>query len=221
METEKRTNIKRGRKPYQPEQVNHETRDIIIQIARRLFAEKGYDGCGVAEIAKQAGVNKALVFYYFGNKEGVLKEVLNFAANEAIERRNTFFKMGQPFTKELLNEYYREVLEAMQSKRQVIKILLSEALKDKDSNAFLFEFLEKAKGNMSQKFKEIGLQLKDQQKLETTQFFFDAMALFTFVALEEKWCAYKNFDREMVKKDFLDVFNSGYLDYFYHEYFKK
>jgi TetR/AcrR family transcriptional regulator len=41
----------------------------ILCAARSLFAEKGFDGTSTREIAARAGVNKRLVFYYFGSKE--------------------------------------------------------------------------------------------------------------------------------------------------------
>ena len=45
------------------------TRNIILAAARSLFAEKGFEGTSTQEIADRAGVNKRLVFYYFGSKE--------------------------------------------------------------------------------------------------------------------------------------------------------
>jgi len=44
-------------------------RASILAAARSLFSEKGFEGASTQEIADLAGVNKRLVFYYFGNKE--------------------------------------------------------------------------------------------------------------------------------------------------------
>lgn len=46
-----------------------------MQSAERLFAERGFDGVSVRNIANDAKVNSALVRYYFGSKEGLLAEV--------------------------------------------------------------------------------------------------------------------------------------------------
>lgn len=48
-----------------------ETREAILASARELFAEKGYDGASLRAIARDAGVDPALVHHFFGNKEGV------------------------------------------------------------------------------------------------------------------------------------------------------
>lgn len=45
------------------------TEEIIIEAARDVFIEKGYDGARMAEIAAKAGINKALLHYYYRTKE--------------------------------------------------------------------------------------------------------------------------------------------------------
>lgn len=52
------------------------TRAAILQSARRAFARAGYDGAGVREIAKDAGVTAMLINRYFGSKEQLFGEVL-------------------------------------------------------------------------------------------------------------------------------------------------
>ncbi|GLZ15235.1 TetR family transcriptional regulator [Actinomadura sp. NBRC 104425] len=55
-----------------------ETRDQILDAARALFAEKGYDATSLRSIARAAGVDPALVHHYFGNKEGVFTAAMRF-----------------------------------------------------------------------------------------------------------------------------------------------
>ncbi|MEU3503045.1 TetR family transcriptional regulator [Streptomyces hundungensis] len=52
------------------------TRRRLLNAARDLFAERGYEGATVREIAERAGVNQALLFRYFGSKQGLLTEVV-------------------------------------------------------------------------------------------------------------------------------------------------
>jgi len=61
------------------------TREAILASARRAFAQAGYDGAGVREIAAGAGVTAMLVNRYFGSKEQLFAEVLAAtAANPTI-----------------------------------------------------------------------------------------------------------------------------------------
>lgn len=48
----------------------------ILQVAERLFAEEGFDGTSVRDIAKQANINVAMISYYFGSKEKMLEALV-------------------------------------------------------------------------------------------------------------------------------------------------
>ncbi|AZQ62270.1 TetR/AcrR family transcriptional regulator [Flammeovirga pectinis] len=52
-----------------------ESKDKILEVATEIFQLKGKSGARMQEIADAAGVNKALVHYYFKNKEGLFQEV--------------------------------------------------------------------------------------------------------------------------------------------------
>jgi len=58
----------------------------ILGVATRLFAEKGYGGASVREIAERAGVAKPTIYYYFKSKEGLLEEVLDAAFSPLLAR---------------------------------------------------------------------------------------------------------------------------------------
>lgn len=60
----------------QNEQMRAESRKKILAIARRLFAQQGFDGCNVSDIAREAGMSQGNIYWYFPSKEAVLKAVL-------------------------------------------------------------------------------------------------------------------------------------------------
>jgi AcrR family transcriptional regulator len=53
-----------GRRPGQGE-----TREVIVDAARRLFSERGYDGTTMRLVAATAHVDAALIYHYFGSKQ--------------------------------------------------------------------------------------------------------------------------------------------------------
>ncbi|MCP2348321.1 TetR/AcrR family transcriptional regulator [Nonomuraea roseoviolacea] len=54
-----------------------ERREQLIRISRTLFAEKGFDGTSIEEIAATAQVSKPVVYEHFGGKEGVYAVVVD------------------------------------------------------------------------------------------------------------------------------------------------
>ena len=53
-------------------------------VAEKLFAASGYNGTSVRDIAAKAKVNVSMISYYFGSKENLMEEGLNFA-NHIVE----------------------------------------------------------------------------------------------------------------------------------------
>jgi AcrR family transcriptional regulator len=60
------------------------TEKAILDSARRVFTRKGYAATRMDEIAKEAGINRALLHYYFRSKERMFEKVF-------IERISQFF----------------------------------------------------------------------------------------------------------------------------------
>ena len=53
-----------------------DNRELLLDAALDLFYAKGYDAVGVQEIVDRAGVTKPTLYYYFGSKIGLLKNLL-------------------------------------------------------------------------------------------------------------------------------------------------
>jgi len=64
------------------------TRDKILRTAQQIFIEKGKDGARMQEIADRAGVNKAMLFYYFNNKDFLYLEVLRSIIRRLFQKVN-------------------------------------------------------------------------------------------------------------------------------------
>src|SRR6056297_1260156 len=58
------------------------TKRKILDSAKKIFACKGFDGASVEEIANDAGVKKALIFYYFPTKDSLFLEAWTEGINE-------------------------------------------------------------------------------------------------------------------------------------------
>lgn len=96
----------------------------VVGAASDEFARRGFEGARVDQIARRAGVNKQLVFYYYGSKRGLFQAVVGRAAAE-LERALTELAIspGRPL------ERIRRALEAQfdyLARRPELVALLSE-----------------------------------------------------------------------------------------------
>ncbi len=65
------------RKTPRPRMTASQRREQLIAVSRGLFAEKGFEGTSVEEIATRAEVSKPVVYEHFGGKEGVYAVVVD------------------------------------------------------------------------------------------------------------------------------------------------
>jgi len=78
-----------------------ERREQLLDVGRALFAERGYDGTSVEEVALRAGVSKPVVYDHFGGKEGLYAVVVD----REVQRLLT------SFTAALTGDHPRQLLE--------------------------------------------------------------------------------------------------------------
>jgi AcrR family transcriptional regulator len=69
---------RRGRRPGRPD-----TRQTILEVARRRFLADGYAAVTMRSVAAEAGVDAALVSYFFGSKQGLVGAALALSVNPA------------------------------------------------------------------------------------------------------------------------------------------
>jgi len=65
------------KKPTRSRMTAAERREQLIEIARTVFSERGFDGASVEEIAARAEVSKPVVYEHFGGKEGLYAVVVD------------------------------------------------------------------------------------------------------------------------------------------------
>jgi AcrR family transcriptional regulator len=66
-----------GRHRNDPNAHNPQMRNTLLRSATELFNQKGYAATTVREIVAAAGVTKPVLYYYFGNKEGIFLELVS------------------------------------------------------------------------------------------------------------------------------------------------
>ncbi len=73
-----------------------ERREQLLQVGRKVFAEKGYEAASIEEIAQRADVSKPIVYDHFGGKEGIYAVVVDREVRNLLERITTALDADHP-----------------------------------------------------------------------------------------------------------------------------
>ena len=190
-----------------------ETKEKILRVAEKLFAEKGFDGTSVDSIAKTAGVNKALIYYHFKDKSSLVAALAEKIVAELDGYlRGVFENSMSQDSKASLKDKIEEEIAFMGEHRGILSVLLMESLKASDNSRFLFQGAEylircelrSREGRSLEK-------LKQKQQYLVHEFFTGFIPVLVFVSLRQKWCEYFQCDESALLKHFIDAFERTHL----------
>ncbi len=78
-----------------------EPENKILEAAKKVFIQKGFDGATMQEIADVAGINKALLHYYFRKKEILFKTIFQQAFSEFVPNIQEVISSDKPLRKKI------------------------------------------------------------------------------------------------------------------------
>jgi AcrR family transcriptional regulator len=78
------------------------TEVLILEAAREVFIHKGFMGARMQEIANKAGINKALLHYYFRSKDQLFEAVFNQALYTFFPVVKNILEMEKPFREKIM-----------------------------------------------------------------------------------------------------------------------
>jgi len=94
------------------------TKEQIMNVAERLFAERGFAGTTLRNVVGEAGVNLAAVHYHFGSKEELFRSVVARFARPLTERELALLKQlraetGSPSVEAILTAMFKPCFEIL------------------------------------------------------------------------------------------------------------
>lgn len=110
----------------------------ILHAAEILFAEHGYDGTSVRDIAKSANINIAMISYYFGSKEKLLEALIVYRISDMrLQMENLYREDLTPLEKiDRLIELYIKRINANKGMYQIIHFEISSGKRIINCEAF-------------------------------------------------------------------------------------
>ena len=192
------------------------SRERILKVAEQMFSEEGFDRARVGLIASKAGVNKALIYYYFKSKEGMLERIVEQiidegrALQEAVLEEMGAVSADEPLPEGVFKKALAKTLELMERRKDVLNIVFMQALKKHDLKNPLFRYFD-ATLRMPLLPGERAGRPADRVALSIQTFYLGFLPLLCFVLLNEKWCQHYQVPVAEAR--------SGFLDRFYHEFY--
>ncbi len=104
----------------------------IIETSERLFAQKGFDATSVRDIAEEAGINVAMISYYFGSKEKLMEAVFEAKIGKVQMRVEALLKDESLLPFEKMYTLIDEHIERVMHSQHFYRIMISEQLTNKN-----------------------------------------------------------------------------------------
>lgn len=131
----------------------------IIETAERLFAQRGFDGTSVRDIAEEAAINVAMISYYFGSKEKLMEAIFEVKIGRVQMRVEELLKDEVLTPIEKIYILVDEHIERVVKSQQFYRIMICEQASNK--NAAIMEKVKKLKVKNAELITEL---IKEGQK---------------------------------------------------------
>lgn len=137
-----------------------ERREQLIGIGRSLFADNGFEGTTVEEIAAKAGVSKPVVYEHFGGKEGLYAVVVDREIRTLLDGITTALTTPATSSKGLIELAALALLDYVESSTDGFRILVRDSPTGQSTGSFaslISDVASQVEHLLGAKFKEAGL----------------------------------------------------------------
>jgi len=125
----------KGKRHTRARMTSAERREQLIDIARSLFAERGFEGTAIEEIASRAEVSKPIVYEHFGGKEGLYAVVVDREVLQLLSMMRSSLTAGNP--RDLLEQAAFALLDYIEESADGFRILVRDSPIGSESGSFV------------------------------------------------------------------------------------
>lgn len=112
-----------------------ERREQLIDIARAVFAERGFEGASIEEIAARAEVSKPIIYEHFGGKEGLYAVVVDREVRQLLSMMRSSLTAGHP--RDLLEQAAFALLDYIEQSSDGFRILVRDSPIGSETGSFV------------------------------------------------------------------------------------
>ncbi|WP_413285258.1 TetR/AcrR family transcriptional regulator [Vibrio sp. MA40-2] len=161
-----------------------QAREKLIFHARELYMTMPYDKVSTRLVAERAGVNIAMIRYYFGNKQGLFETMIRETMQPISQQMKMFVKRAnQESLVDLMRAYYQTMINTPEFPRLIVQIMnMSESdMQRKLLEKIFREVTKPAQEMMFEKLLESGV-LRENLDPKLCRMTFMSMMVFPFIA---------------------------------------
>lgn len=198
------------------ETIQADTKNRILDVAERLFAEKGFDSTGIDQISREVGIAKSVIYYHYKNKDALFEAVFERARRLLIQTKATAGESVLRSRSEIMIGVFQAFheQETFDRFKPIFRIMLMEAIKPSPRDP-LFDLwddninyvLEHWSDFLNPKMTEDPLQFR----LETFFFFF--MPVVSLLVFEDSWAKRYSLSKLDVRKRGMDALTDMFREY--------
>lgn len=111
-------------------------RQQLIEVGRRLFAERGFEGTSVEEISLSAGVSKPVIYEHFGGKEGLYAVVVDREIQALLGQITTALQEHEGNARALLEAAALALLDYIETSTDGFRILVRDSPPGQSTGSF-------------------------------------------------------------------------------------
>ncbi len=174
----------------------------ILQAALEIFAQKGYDGARMDEIAAHAGMPKSLIYYHYKGKAHLLEALIE----GYYEKYEAFLvaTLGDDEQVELGSRIF------LQENEQLTRVVLIESLKENAELPSVFRFVE---GLIAREVQVLGRNSESVSKRLIAEFFLNVIPRAMFTCYSAAWAKHFNQEPAAVSNQFYTVMTEMHQAY--------
>jgi len=133
-----------------------ERREQLLTVARGLFAERGFDGTSIEEVAARAEVSKPVVYEHFGGKEGLYAVVVDREVTHLLGAMRAALAQGS--SRRLIEEAAVTLLDYIDANPDGFRILVRDSpIGSASYQSILGDVATRVEGILVEPFERLGL----------------------------------------------------------------
>ncbi|GAB5526694.1 MAG: TetR/AcrR family transcriptional regulator [Roseivirga sp.] len=147
-------------------------KQLVMDTATKLFAERGFENTSMAQICKEANVSKGLVYHHFDTKHALLREIFSATTQRMIEMSSTAAPDSSPH--EQLLTLIEQLFDQLQADRAFFQLNLNIMLQP-GTRAILNDLIKERSAHLLASVKTLFDQIDPEQSGASSYMFIAEM----------------------------------------------